>query len=160
MLDRRCLFVGLFLIGALLTGCQNSGPTRVAVYKTKGKVTYLGNPVIGAVVTFSPQDKQPVAIGRTNDAGEFALTTYGASDGAAAGEYKVLVMLTDTSSDAAAAPASSHDTDQPGGGHSGAAAKKRMGGSLLPAKFADPTQTPLTAKVEAGGANDFPLDLK
>ena len=146
-------------MGALFAGCQEAGPARADVYKTKGKVTYLGNAVIGAVVTFAPQGTQPVAIGRTNDAGEFTLTTYGGGDGAAAGDYKVLVTLTVTSAPEAAPAGGAHDAEPPGGSHSAAAAKSRVG-SLLPEKFSDPDQTPLTAKVEPGGANDFTLELK
>jgi hypothetical protein len=156
--------VVLCLMAGLLSGCSEraagSSP-RVKTYKVKGKVTYLGNPIAGASVSFSPQDKQPAAVGRTNDDGEFSLTTYRAGDGAAEGDYKVMIVLTD--SEAGSAPAEAHGTTagvdyNSASGHS--ATKKKGGGSILPAKYGDPSQTTLTAKVQASGPNEFPFDLK
>jgi len=91
-----CLSTALAFI--MFAGCNDEAAKgRVPVYKTTGQVKFVGSPVIGAIVTFAPQDKnQRAAVGRTNDDGEFTLTTYGANDGAAAGEYKVMIMLPDS----------------------------------------------------------------
>ncbi|MDZ4683609.1 MAG: hypothetical protein SH850_00885 [Planctomycetaceae bacterium] len=150
------------MLGLLVTGCGGGGEgaaNRAKVYKASGKISYLGSPLIGAIVTFAPQEKQPPAIGRTDDAGEFDLTTYGGADGAAAGEFKVLVMMNDAG--AAPAPQEAHSTEpgfNPGNSHSAAAAKPT--GNLLPAKFGNADQTPLTAKVEPSGDNKFTFEIK
>lgn len=162
MLMRRSLPSFLCLATVTLVGCGQSGPPRATLYPTTGKVTYLNSPLVGGVVTFAPQkEDQPVAVGRTNEAGEFTLRSYGDADGAAAGEYKVLIMLPDSQPAAAEADAA-HSTDpnwKPPEMHAASAAPK-TGGSLLPAKYGDIQQTPLTATVEPGGQNNFPFELK
>lgn len=162
----RTLYTHLMLAVMLLApigliGCGDKGAgagSRATVYKTKGKVTYLGNPLIDAAVSFSPQGKQPAAVGRTNDNGEFTLTTYRAGDGAAEGEYKVMITMTVTT------PASTeiaHGTDPTksyGESHSGK--KGKTTGNVLPAIFSDAANTPLSEKVEANGKNEFVFNLK
>lgn len=147
----------------VVVGCGSSkGTARAKVFKVSGKVTYLNTPLIGAVVSFAPKGNQPSAIGRTNDAGEFQLTTYQGNDGAAAGDYAVLVSLI-IDSGSAAAPQEAHGTDPAGNydsaiAHSGKAAKGS--GSMLPAKYGDIGQTPLTAKVDPNGENKFTFEIK
>jgi hypothetical protein len=155
----------LVLLGIMISGCTGDtgkAKPRAKVYKTKGKVTFLGSPVISAVVSFSPKGDQPAAIGRTNDAGEFTLTTYSAGDGAAAGDFAVMVMLID-SGGAEKTPEAAHFKTQaeyvPTDTHN---AKKsaKASGNVLPAKYADPKTSPLSAKVEAGKDNNFVLEVK
>jgi hypothetical protein len=155
--------ISTLMVGMLLAGCWGGDATkgRAKVYKVSGTVTYVGNPVIGAVVTFSPQEKnQPAAVGRTDDAGEFSLTTYGGNDGAAAGEFKVLVMLTDSSPEPVPEAAHSPDGRNVGNAHSAQTSTKSKSLSLLPIKYSDIEQTPLTAKVDPKGNNHFTLELK
>ena len=155
----------LVLLAIMLSGCggdTGKGKPRAKVYKTKGKVTFLGSPVVSAVVSFSPKGDQPAAIGRTNDSGEFVLTTYAAGDGAAAGEFTVMVMLID-SGDAEKTPAIAHAKNQaeyvPTDTHNAKKAGKSSG-NVLPAKYADPKSSTLTAKVESGKDNNFVFDVK
>ncbi len=152
------------LMAVLLAGCLGGGEgasPRAAVYKAKGKVTYLGNPLIGASVSFSPQGKQPAAVGRTNDDGEFSLTTYRAGDGAAEGEYKVMITMTESEAATEAPAAHGTDAGKDYGGSSAHGAKKgRASSNILPAIFSDAQKTPLTVKVEPSGKNEFPFDLK
>ncbi len=154
----------IVLLAIMLSGCggdTGKGKPRAKVYKTKGKVTFLGSPVVGAVVSFSPKGDQPAAIGRTNDSGEYVLTTYAAGDGAAAGEFTVMVMLID-SGDAEKTPAMAHAKTQaeyvPVDTHN--VKKAKSSGNVLPTKYADPKTSTLTAKVEAGKENNFPFDVK
>lgn len=162
------LFVNQALCLALLavaaSGCgQSGGPARVKVYKVTGKVTFFGSPLIGAVVSFSPTGTQPAAIGRTNDSGTFTLTTYQAGDGAAAGDFKVLVMMVDSGA-GDSSPQEAHFKDQssyvPIDTH--AAAKRGKGsGNVLPSKYGDPKQSPLNATVDPKKSeNTFTFDLK
>jgi hypothetical protein len=157
-------FVGLpvLLAGLWIAGCSDGSTSqRTKVYKASGKVTFVGSPLIGAVVTFAPQENQPAAVARTNDAGEFALTTYGGNDGAAAGAFKVMIMLPESDS-SGGIPQDAHGTDPamvlPGSGHSAQAAKSKS--SLLPVKYSDINQTPLTATVDPNGNNQFTFELK
>jgi hypothetical protein len=153
---RNCAPLALFIMTALL-GCSN-GPARPAVYKVNGKVTMNGSPLAGASVFFSPKGKQPIAMGRTNDQGEYILTTYSAGDGAAAGDYVVLV-----SKEAANAPAKmSHGVDVKPGLQPIAHDAKRPNSSssgLLPEKYGNAKLSGLTATVKAGGPNQFLQEL-
>lgn len=159
---RQIVSTWLLLAGLPLMGCSDGGTgssAKVPVFKAKGKVTYLGNPLVDASVSFSPQGKQPAAVGRTNEDGEFSLMTYRAGDGAAAGDFKVMVTVTD--SEAASSTEAAHGTE-PGKdysvSHSGQ--KGKRSGNVLPAIFSDPEKTPLSAKVESSGKNEFTFDLK
>lgn len=71
------------LISLGLPGC---GPRLTEV---SGQVTYRGQPLAGATVSFVPRQGQ-IATGVTDANGQFTLQT-GARPGAAAGEYKVAV---------------------------------------------------------------------
>jgi hypothetical protein len=162
MSKRTLGIVCLLFMPALLTSCTGGGSAsagRVPVFKTSGKVTLFGSPVIGAMVSFSPQDNQPAAVGRTDDQGQFALTTYGGNDGAAAGEFKVVVVHIETATAAAPDAAHSPDGRSVANSHS-AQTSTKAAGNLLPAQYSDPAKTPLTAKVEQNGANIFNFDLK
>jgi hypothetical protein len=157
---QRLVGLPVLLAGLWIAGCGDGTTSqRTKVYKASGKVTFVGSPLIGAVVTFAPQENQPAAVGRTNDAGEFSLTTYGGNDGAAAGSFKVLVMLVESGGEAT--PQEAHSTDPgwvPPYAHSAQAAKAKS--NLLPAKYGDIDQTPLTATVDPTGTNQFTFELK
>lgn len=157
--------IGVFLLLAFLAGCSGGGDgykPRAKTYKVTGKVTFLGSPLIGASVAFSPTGDQPVAVGMTDDNGEFTLMTYKAKDGAAAGDYQVAVMLVD-SGDESASPEIAHAPNQesyvPVDTHKLANSGKKAG-RALPAKYGDPKKSPLKATVEAGTTNEFEFDIK
>lgn len=143
-----------------LAGCggADGDAGRVDVYAVSGKVTFAGAPVPEATVTFSPTGQQPVALGRTDAQGNYVMTTYDSGDGAAAGDYKVLVMKA-----AAAAGASGpvgHDAYSAGAASSHSASSSGAGaGSALPAQYSAVDKTPLTATVKTEGENtiDFAL---
>ena len=165
-MNRRS-FLAVVMIGIVAvhsTGCAEKGAgarARVPVYKVKGRVTFNGNPIAGAAVSFSPTGSQPAAVGRTNDDGEFSLTTYRAGDGAAEGDFKVMISLIEETQ--AAAPEEAHGTTPGQTYNSGTvhgATKRKSGGSILPLKYSDVTQTPLTATVRSGEANEAIFDLK
>ena len=154
----------LILLLCAVSGCGQSGAKgRVKVYKVTGKVTFLGSPLIGAMVSFSPQSDQPAAIGRTNDTGSFTLTTYAAGDGAAAGDFKVLIMMLDAGDSGGQGKEAAHFKDQSSyvATDSHAATKGgKSSGNVLPAKYGDPKQSTLTAKVDPTKANTFTFELK
>lgn len=156
----RNRLLAVLVLGLLVVGCGESGPERPPVYKTTGKVTFNGAPVIDGLVTFYPlEEKKPAGVGRTNDAGEFTLTTYGPGDGAIAGSYKVTV----TRNEAAPPPAeSAHGVENftPPVVHGASARTPAGGGNLLPPQYGKPETTPFDATVTPEGPNTFTFDVK
>src|SRR5690606_5861700 len=64
----------------------------VPVYPVSGKVTYQGQPVSGADITFHHESTDRSAFGRTNDEGEYKLTTFSSNDGAVEGKHGVTIV--------------------------------------------------------------------
>ncbi|MBS0207208.1 MAG: hypothetical protein JSS49_30395 [Planctomycetes bacterium] len=118
-----------------------------------------GGPVANAIVTFSPKERQPVAIGKTDNDGKFTVTTYDPGDGAAEGDFVVLVTK-QSAPQAATVPA--HDPSKPfdsSAAHSQSAGAKAAADVGLPEKYSRIDQTDLKVNVKQSG-NDFPLELK
>jgi hypothetical protein len=162
----RSIYGAVALSGLLfLAGCSGgSSEGRVEVYPVTGKITLNGAPVANAIVSFSPTGEQPAATGRTDGKGVYSLTTYDAGDGAAAGEYEVLVVKESVSPAASAAPGG-HDPNArvstPSVQHSARGGRAAAGsGSALPDKYSRRGQSGLEAKVTANGKNTFDYDLK
>ncbi|MCI0702386.1 MAG: DUF4198 domain-containing protein [Planctomycetia bacterium] len=94
---RLSLFAAACVATVLFSGC--SGPQMAAV---RGKVTFNGQPVKEAAVTFSPagaegqKETGKPATGFTDENGEFVLSTFKNFDGAMVGEHRVFVMVDDT----------------------------------------------------------------
>jgi len=57
--------------------------------RVTGVVLYNGRPVAGSRVTFHGPNSPRAAVGTTNAAGEFTLTTMTSGDGAVIGEHRV-----------------------------------------------------------------------
>jgi hypothetical protein len=126
-------------VGLLLTiGC--GGPDRPVTYPATGTVLFQGEPVEGATVRFIPTDGRP-ASGQTDASGRFTLSTYEPDDGAVAGEHTVLVSKV----------VQLDPSDQSG--------YPEMR-SVLPKQYGQANQSPLKVTVDAGGENDFPLELQ
>lgn len=87
----RAACAGLVLLAAIcvLQGCNRSD--RPATYPVRGNVTYRGKPVAGASVTFMGPGAPRAAAGKTDEAGNFQLTTFEPNDGAVAGTHEVTV---------------------------------------------------------------------
>jgi lysophospholipase L1-like esterase len=104
---------------------------RVEPAEVSGTVTLDGEPLAGARVTFRGQGVPALAVGKTNDAGQYIALTNG-QPGVTPGEYKVTVARI---------------------GADGKAA--------LPAKFSDPKRSSLTVSVKPGANSfDFSLKSK
>lgn len=88
MLFSRCIFCGLLVLVALLSGCGDGRPTRIPV---SGVMTLEDQPVAGASVMFSPVDGGRPAEGVTDDQGRFELKTFDPGDGAILGKHRVTV---------------------------------------------------------------------
>ncbi len=119
----------------LLTGCSGEHP---ATYPVAGEVLQNGQPVADASVVFTSQG--PLAKGTTDAAGKFTLRTFADGDGAVAGTHRV--TITKNVPQPAAA-----DNPYP------------MTKNMLPAQFARPDTSGLTAEVKESGENTFRFDL-
>jgi hypothetical protein len=141
-------FVGLVALIVSVAGCD-TGPKQ---YPATGTVTYDGNPVDGASVTFV-SDTAPMGIGTTDSAGKFTILT-GGKPGAPLGTYKVTVTK---SAQIEGMPASPTAEDMKNMAAKGPLKSK----ALVPAKYAIPQSTDLSVTVtEDAAKNVFPLDLK
>lgn len=150
-------FVSVLFLAGCGAGAAVGEGARKPVYPVTGTVKHNGAPVADAVVTFSPKGPQPPAFGRTDSEGKFQLTTYDANDGAAAGDYLVMVEKT---SPVAPAPVM-HGPDFDSTKMTKPAAEAPASRSLLPAKYASLKTTDLKVTVKADGPNEIPpLELK
>jgi hypothetical protein len=128
---RGLLFAALGGAALLLTGCGDS----LTMAPASGTVTLDGHPVeiipplASGMVTFVPADEGlPYAYGEIGHDGTFRMQTPDHGDGAAVGNYRVMIG------------ASEYESDDPD------AAMKR----LLPFKYSIDTQSGLTAEVTEG----------
>lgn len=145
-------------------GCSKGGAAaanRLATQKVTGKITYKGQAVADAHVSFHPKSEQgPGAFGRTNGEGVFTLQTYEPGDGAAAGEYVVTVQKSE-------APAASNASGEElfrqmeekakAGQPAGAEAAPK---ALLPEKYSRPESSDLKAVVPGSDPKAFEFDLQ
>ena len=121
-----------------IVGCGQSEMVPIT-----GTVTLNGQPAEQAEVMFNPKTTGRFASGVTDASGKFMLSTAKPNDGAMPGEYVVTL-------------AEYYPPDKP--------PALPRGGGLLPSRFppnfGDPAKSPLTAKVERGGKNEFSFDVK
>jgi hypothetical protein len=133
----------IWMIAGLMTlvlafGCDKS---TLKTYPVSGKVTYKGQPVVAASVFFNPkvQDQGHDAYAITDGNGVYKLQTQlgKAEGGTTPGEYYVRVGKTE---------------DRPTGksfvDSSGVRTEETLPVQVLPAKYGDATQTPLSFTVE------------
>jgi hypothetical protein len=136
-------------LSTFLVGCSG-GSTISGTVPVSGKVTYKGQPVSGASVTFIGEGEARSAAAMTTADGSYKLMTLD-SEGAVPGKYRVVVDKTelpaelskDISMEEAAANANK-PTPAP---------KK-----LLPERYSDPTKTPLNFEVK-GGVTNYDIEL-
>jgi hypothetical protein len=153
------------LLLVLLVGLAGCGRSAMSV---TGTVRYKGQPLPGANVTFIPQDTKgdtvPVAVAITDASGNFQLQSRsGARDqaGVVPGEYRVAVSRY-------APPAGMSEQDYQKKIDDEEAAKQKTGYSpvsgvppkeqMIPAEYADPAKTRLTASVKPGSLS-FTFDI-
>jgi len=157
----RILVAGFASLTLLVCGCSGGGADQVPVYPVSGKVTLGGGPVAKATVVFSPVDGQPVATGMTDTQGEFKLTTYDSFDGAAEGNYEILISKSAAPTAGAGGPPS-HDptganTQNSAPSHSAGGAAESAGAIIDP-KWSKHGNG-LSAEVKKGEDNVFEFTL-
>jgi hypothetical protein len=89
---RGMLAVGILVVVTLATpGCSCSRNDRPRVAPVQGRVLFNGEPVAGADVTFICEGAPRFSAGKTDEQGNFTLSTFGPGDGAILGVNKVTV---------------------------------------------------------------------
>lgn len=155
------VLASVFLLGSMmLVGCGGA-VDRPKTHSVTGKVTYKGQPVKGATVTFRKQDAPRTSLGVTKEDGTYSLTTFNTDDGALEGEHVVIIAKKSADSSAASNQPMSPDEymkkmqgAKPGAAPPGADQKNE-----LPAKYAKPETSGLSRTVVAGEKNSFDFDL-
>lgn len=93
-------FRAAFAVASLLwAGCSHSGRT---ISPVRGQVTYQKKPVAGATVTFLCPGAPRMAVGTTDENGNYQLTTFQPNDGAIVGTHVVTVNIYTVQPDAVA----------------------------------------------------------
>ena len=142
------MYLSLLALAVAIAGCGGPADTgnRPATIAAGGTVTYNGEAVDGATVTFAPDGPGKAAIGKTDSNGNFKLMTFEAGDGAVTGKYLVTVVkqteVAETESEDSMAESTSAAPED-----------------LLPTKYGVATTSGLTAEVTEGGENQFTFEL-
>jgi hypothetical protein len=150
-------FVVSIAVAVVVSGCTGGtdDADRADRVPATATVTYNGEPVEGATVTFSPQTSgNPPAYGTTDESGQVELTTYDHGDGAVPGKYNVAISKTDRP---AAGPEMSEEEMEEEMADAETSAAPPA--DLLPAKYKDAASSGLTAEVTEGGDNSFTFAL-
>ncbi len=134
VLARNHIGLAGLMVLVLVTGCSKSD--HPVVFPVKGVVTYKGQPVSGAMVTFFPKTGRPAG-GTTGADGKFELSTFAPGDGAMPGPHQVAIAKRTPISDKPYSPVKDE----------------------LPAQYGDVSKSPLTADVTEKGPNEFPFAL-
>jgi len=117
-------------------------------------VTYNGEPVEGATVTFmATSEGGRGAMGTTDASGKYSLLTFVAGDGAIPGSYKVKIAKKAGGGGFEATEGAGGMLVPPAGGPPTVKPKDE-----LPAKYADDSTSGLTAEVKVGN-NTFDFEL-
>ncbi|MEX1042205.1 MAG: carboxypeptidase-like regulatory domain-containing protein [Pirellulaceae bacterium] len=145
----------LILAGVVtLFGCDRTLQIE-GLTKVSGTVTYQGEPIEGATVTFSPADETGrAASGRTDSKGRFNLTTLNHSDGIMAGHYKVAISKTEVGSELMTSEEQAAYFNKHG------RAPVITTTDLLPEKYKKPDTSELAREVVADQTNDFLFELE
>ncbi len=139
--------LGVILFASLVAiGCGGAASDRAQCAAVSGTVTYKGQLVEGATVSFWTPTASRAATGQTDAKGSFRLTTFAADDGAVLGTHAVTVTK--------AAPAAAMNASDMATGKADATPVK----DPLPAKYADAKTTTLKFEVKSG-KNTAPLEL-
>ena len=131
------------LAALLLVGCSSSGKNAGTVPVT-GKVTYNGQPVEGATVTFAGDAGMTPGAAMTMAEGAYSLNVK-------PGSYTVIVTKTDV-------PLNTQPMSMEEAAAQGAKPPEEPK-ELLPAKYRSATDSPLKFEVKPSGANTFDLTL-
>jgi len=149
------------LCGGFVSGCGRSGP---AVAYVQGVVLLDGKPVAEATVGFSPVDGGRPAVGSTDDAGRFTLTSTGGgrvAAGAAVGKYVVVISkhVVETVTGPGSASPEADRPPESWPAYEQSPPKPPKVTYVIPASYGDAAISGLTAEVVPGN-NEFRFELE
>ncbi|MEQ9406171.1 MAG: hypothetical protein RIK87_00535 [Fuerstiella sp.] len=146
------------LIATGIAGCGSGAAPPEPTYPVSGVVTFKGQPVVGADITFFNAEKKRSAFGRSNNNGEYKLTTFSSNDGAVDGKSAVIIMkYAPPPADIVQPDVDSEDYQPPGIGQDTMPAKPK---SDIPERYADQATSGLIAVVSAETENVINFDLE
>lgn len=155
-----------FLLIVVLAGC--SGDDGPETYPVTGTVTRNGEPVEGAIVSFTSSGSALPASGTTDSSGVYQLSTNTSGDGAMAGTYQVTIAKYDTNLPESGAATESdledpYDiTDEYPDGYDEMEESElaaSISKNLLPEKYSRTNSSGLEATVTAEGENTFDFQV-
>jgi hypothetical protein len=156
MRNNGLIFACAVAFAIISSGCGH-GPNVPKTAAVHGYVKLDGKPVAGADVAFYCQTPggRP-AIGKTDAAGRFSLSTFGVNDGAIPGEHAVVIskFVFDSAINGSAAKAAA-TSSLPAGPMESAATKARP---VVPLKYSKASESGLNAAVKPEGG-EFIFDL-
>ncbi len=129
----RVRFLHILIGLAPIAGCSGQPDDRPTLTPVTGIVTWEGDPLSDADVSFTPDSGGRPAYGRTDLDGKFQLTTFDPNDGASLGEHVVTVRAE-----------FARDNVDPNNPY-------QQIESLIPTKYAEIKTTPLRVEVIDGG---------
>jgi len=133
------------IVCLIVPACGESGP-KFTMGTVSGKVTYEGKPLTSGTVSFvSTNNNRPNANGTISPDGTFTLHTQNIGDGAAVGDYDVMISSVDPKE---------YNTKLPG-----TAPREKKIKSTVPKKYDDPKTSGLKETVKSG-TNTINFDLK
>lgn len=137
------LMAAMLLVLLAVTGC--AGESLPKTIRVRGRVTYKGQPLPAGRITFVPSGSTAglfrPAQGTLREDGTYELSTFRAGDGALPGEYVVLI----------------ESLEHPASIDTAKIAPPPK--SRIPERFANQTQTPLRAVVNADARGPLKLDF-
>lgn len=151
---RRFFLVACAVLSGIgvVSGCAR-GPrlNRPATHPVSGRITWKGEPLVGATVAFLPEAGTHGAFGRTDSSGGYTLTTFVGDDGAVAGDYLVTVIKMEEVAGGAASSAADYVPPD---------AVLPPPKNVLPQRYASVGSSGLKATVAAGAENRFDFALE
>lgn len=143
----------LCLVMAVGCGADAKPAWRPKVVHAGGVVRYQGQPLEGALVTFSNPKLSASASGRTDAEGKFTLTTFESGDGAVPGKHLVSVSKVQTPDqvvDKSSAPTVRNARTGP----------PKQTRWLIPKRYGNASTSGLTVDVGESGSTDIVLELQ
>ena len=147
------------ILGLAICGGGQVKESPEPVYPVSGVITLKGQPVAGADVMFVNAEKTRSAFGRTNEKGEYRLTTFTSNDGAVEGKVVITVtkvpeainneVVAEIESEAYVPPSLDVRT-----------VRKEKAQPLLPERYSSPASSSLMAMVSSDGDNKFDFELE
>jgi len=138
---RNCLFCWIALV--IVAGCSSPPSDRPKTVPVAGVVLKRGQPLAKVSIAFISSAGQ-MAMGTTDDKGQFKLTTSQPDDGATVGEHKVSLGFV---------------TESPVSNSPEELAKAAQVKSPVPPRYGDANTSGLTATVPPEGKTDFKFEI-